>query len=170
MNAPPNPRLFGIPNTICLLTHATNCRALQPDQPCQTSVQKCEQSRHRHEALMALMTHVVHSNARIGGTSSKPGPKESPRATNDGPSRSHDHPTSANQALEVSLPHSPSLSESIGMMPHVFENPQPLPLWLNPTHVKQIVRGNLMTLSVRPETIEPGEWVAHQGNDSLNRP
>ncbi|KAM4067707.1 mob1/phocein family protein [Hirsutella rhossiliensis] len=39
-----------------------------------------------------------------------------------------------------------------------------LPLWLDPSHAKHIVRGNLTTLSARPKTVEPGEWVAHQGN------
>ncbi|PNY22498.1 Maintenance of ploidy protein mob2 [Tolypocladium capitatum] len=101
-------------------------------------------------------------NARIGGTSSKTGPKESPRVTNNRPSQSHNHPSSTNPALRVSLLHSPSLSEPMGIMSQVFESPQPLPLWLNPVYVKQIVRGNLMTLSVRPKTVEPGEWVAYQ--------
>jgi hypothetical protein len=45
-----------------------------------------------------------------------------------------------------------------------YNLPRPLPLWLNPGHAKHIVKGNFMTLSARPKTVEPGEWIAHQGN------
>lgn len=41
--------------------------------------------------------------------------------------------------------------------------PKPLPLWLNPAYAKHIVKGNFMTLSARPKTVEQGEWIAHQG-------
>ncbi|KAH7376568.1 CBK1 kinase activator protein MOB2 [Plectosphaerella cucumerina] len=37
----------------------------------------------------------------------------------------------------------------------------PAPLWLNPAYSRQIVKGNLMTLSAKPKTVEEGEWVAH---------
>ena len=37
------------------------------------------------------------------------------------------------------------------------------PLWLNPAYAKHIVKGNLMTLSSKPKTVEEGEWIAHQG-------
>lgn len=30
-------------------------------------------------------------------------------------------------------------------------------------HAKHIVKGNFMTLSAKPKTLEQGEWVAHQG-------
>ncbi|KEZ44319.1 Uncharacterized protein SAPIO_CDS3288 [Scedosporium apiospermum] len=40
--------------------------------------------------------------------------------------------------------------------------PKPLPLWLNPAYAKHIVKGNFMTLSARPKTVEQGEWIAHQ--------
>lgn len=44
-----------------------------------------------------------------------------------------------------------------------YHLPRPLPLWLNPQYAKHIVKGNFMTLSARPKTVEPAEWVAHQG-------
>jgi len=46
---------------------------------------------------------------------------------------------------------------------NAYHLPKPLPLWLNPAYAKHIVKGNFMTLSARPKTVEPGEWVAHQG-------
>lgn len=44
-----------------------------------------------------------------------------------------------------------------------YNLPRPKPLWLNPAHAKHIVKGNFMTLSARPKTVEEGEWIAHQG-------
>lgn len=44
-----------------------------------------------------------------------------------------------------------------------YNLPSPLPLWLNPAYAKHIVKGNFMTLSARPKTVEQGEWIAHQG-------
>lgn len=41
--------------------------------------------------------------------------------------------------------------------------PKPLPLWLNHAYAKHIVKGNFMTLSARPKTVEQGEWIAHHG-------
>lgn len=67
------------------------------------------------------------------------------------------------------LPVSPSLSQSIGSMASgddvlkSYNVPNPLPLWLNPAYSKHIVKGNFMTLSARPKTVEPGEWISHQG-------
>ncbi|EHK48079.1 uncharacterized protein TrAtP1_000795 [Trichoderma atroviride] len=43
-----------------------------------------------------------------------------------------------------------------------YHLPRPLPLWLNSNCAKHIVKGNFMTLSARPKTVEQGEWVAHQ--------
>lgn len=48
-----------------------------------------------------------------------------------------------------------------------YHLPRPLPLWLNPQYGKHIVKGNFMTLSARPKTVEPGEWIAHQGRISV---
>ncbi len=36
-------------------------------------------------------------------------------------------------------------------------------MWLNPAYAKHIVKGNFMTLSSRPKSVEQGEWMAHQG-------
>lgn len=44
-----------------------------------------------------------------------------------------------------------------------YNLPRPKPLWLNNAYAKHIVKGNFMTLSARPKTVEPGEWIAHQG-------
>lgn len=44
-----------------------------------------------------------------------------------------------------------------------YHLPRPLPLWLNPGYARHIVKGNFMTLSARPKTVEQGEWIAHQG-------
>jgi hypothetical protein len=44
-----------------------------------------------------------------------------------------------------------------------YNLPQPKPLWLNEDFAQHIVRGNFMTLSARPKTVEKGEWIAHQG-------
>ncbi|KAK0657383.1 Mob1/phocein [Cercophora newfieldiana] len=66
------------------------------------------------------------------------------------------------------LPASPSLAQSIGMMGtadealNAYQLPKPLPIWLNPAYARHIVKGNFMTLSARPKTVEEGEWVAHQ--------
>lgn len=43
-----------------------------------------------------------------------------------------------------------------------YHLPGPLPLWLNPAYARHIVKGNFLTLSARPKTVEQGEWVAHQ--------
>ncbi|KAL2761132.1 hypothetical protein ACRALDRAFT_2039616 [Sodiomyces alcalophilus JCM 7366] len=42
------------------------------------------------------------------------------------------------------------------------QNSEPLPVWLNPSYSRQIVKGNLMALSARPKVVEQGEWIAHQ--------
>lgn len=61
------------------------------------------------------------------------------------------------------------MDESSGLMPsgddilNSYHLPRPLPLWLNPAYARHIVRGNFMTLSARPKTVEQAEWIAHQG-------
>ncbi|KAK7745328.1 hypothetical protein SLS53_002824 [Cytospora paraplurivora] len=72
------------------------------------------------------------------------------------------------------LPKSPSLAQTIGVdvqsgimasgsdVLETYHLPRPLPLWLNPNYAKHIVKGNFMTLSARPKTVEQGEWIAHQ--------
>ncbi|KAK2603804.1 Maintenance of ploidy protein mob2 [Conoideocrella luteorostrata] len=68
----------------------------------------------------------------------------------------------SNSAPRISLPESPSLSVSMGIVPPTLDIPRPLPLWLNSAYVRHIVKGNFMTLSARPKTVEPAEWIAHQ--------
>ncbi len=51
----------------------------------------------------------------------------------------------------------------------LYHLPRPLPLWLNPAYARHIVKGNFMTLSARPKTVEHGEWLAHQGMAISNR-
>ncbi len=44
-----------------------------------------------------------------------------------------------------------------------YRLPAVKPLWLNANYAKHIVRGNFMTLSAKPKTVDLGEWIAHQG-------
>lgn len=67
------------------------------------------------------------------------------------------------------------MDESAGSHPNsndplaVYNLPRPKPLWLNNNYSKHIVKGNFMTLSARPKTVEHGEWVAHQGKTLARR-
>ncbi|KAK3942722.1 Mob1/phocein [Diplogelasinospora grovesii] len=80
-------------------------------------------------------------------------------------------------SLAVTLPPlatSPSLTETIGMDPssgmpataddilNTYHLPAVKPLWLNANYAKHIVKGNFLTLSAKPKTVEMGEWIAHQ--------
>lgn len=74
---------------------------------------------------------------------------------------------------------SPSLSQTIAMDPNsmvpssmvsipddiaaYYNLPRPIPMWLDNSLSKQIVKGNFSTLSTRPKTVEPAEWIASQG-------
>ncbi|KAK5998886.1 Maintenance of ploidy protein mob2 [Cladobotryum mycophilum] len=62
----------------------------------------------------------------------------------------------------VPMPESLSLIQAIEGAPPTIDLPRPLPMWLNPACAKHIVKGNFMTLSTRPKTVDRGEWVAHQ--------
>jgi len=60
------------------------------------------------------------------------------------------------------------MNDSTGLLPSsdplaAYNLPRPKPIWLNINHAQHIVKGNFMTLSARPKTVEPGEWIAHQG-------
>jgi hypothetical protein len=60
------------------------------------------------------------------------------------------------------------MEDSTGSLPSgdalsFYNLPRPKPLWLNDSYAKHIVKGNFMTLSARPKTVEQGEWIAHQG-------
>jgi len=63
------------------------------------------------------------------------------------------------------------MNESTGSLPNSndplsgYNLPRPKPLWLNNAYAQHIVKGNFMTLSARPKTVEQGEWIAHQGKD-----
>ncbi|ETS03527.1 Mob1/phocein [Trichoderma reesei RUT C-30] len=72
------------------------------------------------------------------------------------------YPSTSSPVPRVSLPESRSHGQSIDVVPTVLDIPRPLPLWLNTACAKHIVKGNFMTLSARPKTVDPGEWVAHQ--------
>lgn len=132
------------------------------------------------------------SNARFrGGGSQKPAPQplnKSPTPSNSGgipPS-----PTTLSQGSQSSsslapkippLPNSPSLTQSFNPQESFGQNatgeeilnsyhlPRPLPVWLNSNYAKHIVKGNFMTLSARPKTVDPGEWIAHQGESAAMR-
>jgi hypothetical protein len=61
------------------------------------------------------------------------------------------------------------MNESTGSLPtgdalSIYNLPRPKPLWLNNAYAQHIVKGNFMTLSARPKTVEQGEWIAHQGS------
>ncbi|KOS22416.1 Maintenance of ploidy protein mob2 [Escovopsis weberi] len=62
----------------------------------------------------------------------------------------------------VPMPETLSLIKAIEGAPPTVDLPRPLPMWLNPACAKHIVKGNFLTLSTRPKTVERGEWVAHQ--------
>ncbi|KAL2161541.1 hypothetical protein VTH06DRAFT_8103 [Thermothelomyces fergusii] len=114
-------------------------------------------------------------NARLRGATSK-GSTKSPAS----PSSDDAHlnrpkgltqrsKSSSNLSAKASQPPpSPSLPPAPGQgatgdeVLRSYRLPQPLPMWLNPLYAKHIVKGNFMTLSSRPKTIEQGEWMAHQ--------
>ncbi|RFU72058.1 mob1 phocein [Trichoderma arundinaceum] len=113
--------------------------------------------------------------AQIRGTSAKAGPSvKSPttptasesHAALPKPAPADRHPSVssvASAAPRVTLPEPLSLAQSIDVVvPTPLDIPRPLPLWLNTACAKHIVKGNFMTLSARPKTVEQGEWVAHQ--------
>ncbi|CAK7215037.1 hypothetical protein SBRCBS47491_002353 [Sporothrix bragantina] len=136
--------------------------------------------------LSSLNQHSNHSNQNIGTATSTPslggvaGGSGSGGATGSGggdlPPLPGSQSTSSLAKLPP-LPNSPSLAQTIGMdesgglrgiLPTAdevltsYHLPRPLPLWLNPSYAKHIVKGNFMTLSARPKTVEQGEWIAHQ--------
>ncbi|KAK2610959.1 hypothetical protein N8I77_004344 [Diaporthe amygdali] len=121
-------------------------------------------------------------NARFRGTKS-PGPGKSPTSAGHPPvsplslDRSHSSQSPVSAGLSANLPplpKSPSLAQTIAMDEQSglmasghdalesYHLPRPIPLWLNPNYAKHIVKGNFMTLSARPKTVEQGEWIAHQ--------
>ncbi|KAE8444250.1 hypothetical protein EG329_000750 [Mollisiaceae sp. DMI_Dod_QoI] len=108
------------------------------------------------------------------GGSKSPGPPPSGTSPTSPTGTSQSGSSSTSLAPRVPpLPNSPSLSqtlsmnESTGSLPSadplaIYNLPRPKPLWLNDAYAKHIVKGNFMTLSARPKTVEQGEWIAHQ--------
>ncbi|TPX18446.1 uncharacterized protein E0L32_011631 [Thyridium curvatum] len=128
------------------------------------------------------LRHLHLLNARFRGTSSKSsgGQTKSPTSSTSGApspvptSHSQGSQSSINLSAKLPpLPNSPSLAQTIGMdessgamssgadILASYHLPSPLPMWLNPNYAKHIVKGNFMTLSARPKTVEQGEWIAH---------
>ncbi|KAK4234994.1 Mob1/phocein [Achaetomium macrosporum] len=84
-------------------------------------------------------------------------------------SKSSSNLSASNSSSKVPpLPPSPSIPQTLCInatgdeILNSYRLPKPLPMWLNPAYAKHIVKGNFMTLSSRPKTVEPGEWIAHQ--------
>ncbi|KAK4175121.1 putative maintenance of ploidy protein mob2 [Triangularia setosa] len=115
-------------------------------------------------------------NARFRGQRSpnSPGPEQQ-HAQSPVPPPEIQTPTSTTTSVKLPpLPTSPSLAETIGMdqssgmIPTAdevltsYHLPPVKPLWLNCNYAKHIVKGNFLTLSAKPKTVEMGEWVAHQ--------
>jgi hypothetical protein len=135
--------------------------------------------------LANLSSFFSYRSGRFRGASSKTsGQPKSPARSNFGqgaspsptPSLHTSQSSSSLQAPRVPPPQaSPSLSQTLsfdGPDPEAVANgdvlaaynlPRPKPVWLNSAYAKHIVKGNFMTLSARPKTVEPGEWIAHQG-------
>ncbi|KAI1160257.1 Mob1/phocein [Nemania serpens] len=121
-------------------------------------------------------------NARFRGASTRaPGQNRSPSTTsqpsspNDVPQATQPGHASSGSAPRIPpLPTSPPLAQNISVddangnrsngedVLNSYHLPRPLPLWLNSSYAKHIVKGNFMTLSARPKTVEQAEWVAHQ--------
>ncbi len=129
-----------------------------------------------------MMLTTPYSNARLRGTSSKGSSGKGPASPvsedgrlNSPGGLSHRSKSSSNLSASKLPPPSPispasplppqsTSSASIGDdVLASYRLPTPVPMWLNPAYAKHIVRGNFMTLSSRPKTVEPGEWMAHQG-------
>lgn len=137
-------------------------------------------------SIQTLTYFLCRSGRFRGGASKTGGQPKSPGGPNSGQGPSptlsaQGNHSSGNLAPRVPpLQSSPSLSQTLSMdesgnvinTPVTSSNgdilaayslPSPKPLWLNNTYAKHIVKGNFMTLSARPKTVEPGEWIAHQG-------
>lgn len=128
------------------------------------------------------MLTVLCSNARLRGTSSKSSVKspaspvsEDGRLNSPG-GLSHRSKSSSNLSSSKSTPLAASPAPSQTTITtastgddilNSYRLPTPFPMWLNPAYAKHIVKGNFMTLSSRPKTVEQGEWMAHQGMPPL---
>lgn len=135
---------------------------------------------------------VINRSGRFRGGQNKnptglrsPGGSDNTKGQSPTPSLTSSQSASSLAPKMPPLPASPSLSQSIasdegGNAPPqqsyngagdplaVYNLPRSKPLWLNNAYAKQIVKGNFMTLSAKPKTVEMGEWIAHQGKQSLS--
>ena len=126
-----------------------------------------------------LLTNLLYSSGRFrgggknGGTKS-PGPPNGAQPTSPIVTPQSGQSSTSLAPRMPPLPSSPSLSQTLSMddstgsLPSndalsVYNLTNPKPLWLNDAYAKHIVKGNFMTLSARPKTVEQGEWIAHQG-------
>lgn len=155
---------------------------LQPLHPTCTSICRKDflSSQNTQSSFIIEYLLILRSSGRFRG-GGKNGGAKSPGIPPSG--NSPTSPTGPPQASASStnlaprvppLPNSPSLSQTLSMNESTnslpgsdplarYNLPQPKPLWLNDAYAKHIVKGNFMTLSRRPWTVEPGEWIAHQG-------
>ncbi|KAK3337222.1 Mob1/phocein [Cercophora scortea] len=117
-------------------------------------------------------------NARFRGQRSpnSPGPGEHSPASSPTTTLAEASRSSSSLAVKLPpLPSSPSLTETIGGMEKPaagqpspeeilasYHLPAVKPVWLNANYAKHIVKGNFLTLSAKPKTVEMGEWIAHQ--------
>ncbi|CAG8982759.1 hypothetical protein HYALB_00001040 [Hymenoscyphus albidus] len=120
------------------------------------------------------------SGAKIAGPLNGGAQPTSPTGTSQGSGSGTGSVSSSSTNLAPRvppIPNSPSLSSTFSMdtaggnFPSrsdpndplaCYNLPRPKPLWLNDSYSKHIVKGNFMTLSARPKTVERGEWIAHQ--------
>ncbi|KAM7207659.1 putative maintenance of ploidy protein mob2 [Naviculisporaceae sp. PSN 640] len=108
------------------------------------------------------------SNLKPRAPSTSPLPEDPPVSASNGPS------PSLHGVRLPPIPKLPSLAEALGMEQSggpgpsaeevlaSYHLPPVKPLWLNANYAKHIVKGNFLTLSAKPKTVEMGEWVAHQ--------
>ena len=51
-----------------------------------------------------------------------------------------------------------------------YSTPRKTPFFFREENTNLIVKGNFMTLAAKPEHVEKGEWLAHQGNSNPSAP
>lgn len=132
--------------------------------------------------LKYLLTYLTYSSGRFRGGGKNGGLKSPGGAPNGGAAPTSptgtSHSGGSSGSLAPRMPpisNSPSLSQTLSMSDSnssissrddplaVYNLPRPKPAWLHEAYAKHIVKGNFMTLSARPKTVEQGEWIAHQG-------
>ena len=115
-----------------------------------------------------------HLYADIGGDSSRNfGRQPNPTRVNTGqpPSRGNTSPSGftpfpLNPPSIPAAPPSPSLSAAMIINEQATPTDQSakkVPLFFRDEYSSFIVKGNFMTLGAKPQLVEEGEWIAHQG-------